>query len=127
MTEQKLPERAFPLQNYELERTDFYRFEGDKSQPLILFGLRGPGGMNCLWPVIEVLKKENYPIDLLIDSAAKRILGTKNSDFIKQPSESPLKRIMETKPAVAITEFSADEGTALAVTWSEESFGVPTV
>src|SRR3990167_11308316 len=39
----------------------------------------------------------------------------------------PLQRIMETKPAVAVSEFSADAGTALTVTWSEESYGVPVV
>ena len=122
-----LPEKHFPLQNLELERTDFYTFEGDKSKPLLLFGLRGPGGMNCLWPVVELLRNEGYPTDLLIDSAAKRILETKNRQFTKQPAESPLKRIMETKPAVAVSEFSADAGTALTVTWSEESYGVPVV
>ena len=125
--EGKLPEKHFPLQNLELERTDFYTFEGDKSKPLILFGLRGPGGMNCLWPVVELLRDEDYPTDLLIDSAAKRILETKNHRFTKQPSESPLRRIMEAKPAVAVSEFSADAGTALTVTWSEESYGVPVV
>src|SRR3989344_1881810 len=127
MPDSMLPEKHFPLQNLELERTDFYTFEGDKSKPLLLFGLRGPGGMNCLWPVVELLRGEGYPTDLLIDSAAKRILETKNRQFTKQPAESPLKRIMETKPAVAVSEFSADAGTALTVTWSEESYGVPVV
>ncbi|OGE06082.1 hypothetical protein A3I53_01315 [Candidatus Curtissbacteria bacterium RIFCSPLOWO2_02_FULL_40_13b] len=122
-----LPEKHFPLQNLELERTDFYTLKGDKSKPLVLFGLRGPGGMNCLWPVVELLRDEGYPEDLLIDSAAKRILETKNHQFAKEPSESPLKRIMEVKPAVAVSEFSADAGTALTVTWSEESYGVPVV
>lgn len=122
-----LPENHFPLQNLELEKTDFYIFEGDKSKPLLLFGLRGPGGMNCLWPVVELLRNEGYPTDLLIDSAAKRILETKNNQLTKQPSESPLKRIMEARPKVAVSEFSADAGTALTVTWSEESYGVPVV
>lgn len=122
-----LPERHFPLQNLELEKTDLYTFEGDKSKPLFLFGLRGPGGMNCLWPVVKFLSDENYPIDLLIDSAAKKILNTKNQQFIKQQSESPLKTLMEIKPAVAISEFSADAGTALTMTWSEKSYGVPIV
>ena len=127
MPDNMLPEKHFPLQNLELERTDFYTFEGDKSKPLILFGLRGPGGMNCLWPAVKLLKDEGYPTDLLIDSAAKRILETKNHQFTKELSESPLKRIMEAKPAVAVSEFSADAGTALTVTWSEESYGVPVV
>jgi len=83
--------------------------------------------MNCLWPVVELLRDEGYPEDLLIDSAAKRILETKNHQFTKEPSESPLKRIMEAKPAVAVSEFSADAGTALIVTWSEESYGVPVI
>lgn len=127
MPDSMLPEKHFPLQNLELERTDFYTFEGDKSKPLVLFGLRGPGGMNCLWPVVQLLRDEGYPTDLLIDSAAKRILETKNHQFKKEPSESPLKRIMEIKPKVAVSEFSADAGTALTVTWSEESYGVPVV
>ena len=127
MPDNMLPEKHFPLQNLELERTDFYTFEGDQTKPLLLFGLRGPGGMNCLWPVVELLRDEGYPSDLLIDSAAKRILETKNHQFTKEPSESPLKRIMEIKPAVAVSEFSADAGTALTVTWSEESYGVPVV
>ncbi|OGD83179.1 hypothetical protein A3J17_02710 [Candidatus Curtissbacteria bacterium RIFCSPLOWO2_02_FULL_40_11] len=127
MPDSMLPEKHFPLQDLELERTDFYTFEGDRTKPMILFGLRGPGGMNCLWPVVEHLRDEGYPIDLLIDSAAKKILETKNHGLTKQPSESPLKRIMEVKPAVAVSEFSADAGTALAVTWSEESYGVPVV
>jgi|GEM_PF-4487330 len=124
---EKLPESHFPLQNLELERTDLYTFEGDKEKPLILFGLRGPGGMNCLWPVVEKLASENYPIDLLIDSAAKKILSFKKSEFKKQRLESPLRRIMELKPKVAVSEFSADSGTALALTWSEQSYGVPTI
>src|SRR3990167_10598037 len=127
MPDNMLPEKHFPLQNLELERTDFYTFEGDQTKPLLLFGLRGPGGMNCLWPVVDLLRDEGYPTDLLIDSAAKRILETKNHQFTKEPSESPLKRIMEIKPAVAVSEFSADAGTALTVTWSEESYGVPVV
>lgn len=127
MPNNMLPEKHFPLQNLELEKTDFYTFEGDESKPLLLFGLRGPGGMNCIWPVVELLRDEGFPTDLLIDSAAKRILETKNHRFAKQPSESPLKRIMEARPAVAITEFSADAGSALTVTWSEESYGVPVV
>lgn len=127
MPDGMLPEKHFPLQNLELERTDFYTFEGDKSKPLLLFGLRGPGGMNYLWPVVQLLRDEGYPINLLIDSAAKRILETKNHQFTKQPADSPLKRIMEVKPAVAVSEFSADAGTALTVTWSEESYGVPVV
>lgn len=127
MPDNMLPEKHFPLQNLQLERTDLYTFEGDKSKPLLLFGLRGPGGMNCLWPVIELLAGEGYTTDLLIDSAAKRILETKNHQFAKQPSESPLKRIMETKPAVAVTEFSAGGGTAFPISWTEKSYNVPTV
>ncbi|MBI2012595.1 hypothetical protein HYS90_01550 [Candidatus Curtissbacteria bacterium] len=127
MPDSMLPEKHFPLRNLELERTDFYTFEGNKSKPLVLFGLRGPGGMNCLWPVVELLRNEGYPIDLLIDSAAKKILETKTHQFTKEPSESPLKRIMEVKPAVAVSEFSSDAGTALTVTWSEKSYGVPVV
>jgi hypothetical protein len=34
---------------------------------------------------------------------------------------------MEAKPAVVVSEFSAGAGTALTVTWSEESYGVPVV
>ncbi len=122
-----LPEKHFPLQDLELERTDLYTLEGDKSKPLLLFGLRGPGGMNCLWPVIEIFKREHYPVDLLIDSAAKRILKSQDSGFSEQQPESPLKRIMEIKPAVAVTEFSAGGGTALALEWSEQSYKAPTV
>lgn len=125
--ENKLSERAFPLQNPELERTDLYTFYGDESKPSVLIGLRGPGGINYLWPVIEILEKENYPMDLLIDSVAKRIFKTKKSEFIEQPLESPLKRIMEIKPSIAVTEFSADGGVALPIEWSEQSFNIPTV
>lgn len=127
MPDNMLPEKHFPLQDLELERTDLYTFQGDRSKPLLLFGLRGPGGINCLWPVIEVLKGEQYPIDLLIDSAAKRILKSQDSGFSEQQPESPLKRIMEIKPAVAVTEFSAGGGVALALEWSEQSHQVPTV
>lgn len=127
MPDSMLPEKHFPLQNLELERTDLYSFGGDKSKPLLLFGLRGPGGMNCLWPVIEVLEKEQYPMDLLIDSAAKGILQSQNSEFHPQPSESPLKRIMGTKPAVAVTEFSAGGGAALPISWTEKSYNVPII
>lgn len=123
----KLPEHAFPLQDKELERTDLYTSSGDTTKPLILFGLRGPGGMNCLWPVVETLQRQNYPIDLLIDSAAKRILETKNPSFTKQPEESPLERIMEIHPAVAVTEFSAAGGAAFPISWTENSYNVPTV
>lgn len=123
----QIPEKHFPLQNLELERTDFYTFEGNKSKPLLLFGLRGPGGMNCLWPVVDLLTREGHPIDLLIDSAAKRILETKDHQFVKQPSESPLKRIMELQPKVAVTEFSAGAGVALPITWTEQTYHVPTV
>jgi len=48
MPDNMLPEKHFPLQNLELERSDFYTFEGDKSKPLVLFGLRGPGGHELL-------------------------------------------------------------------------------
>lgn len=127
MPDNMLPEKHFPLQDLELERTDLYTLGGDKSKPLLLFGLRGPGGMNCLWPVIEIFKREHYPVDLLIDSAAKRILKSQDSGFSEQQPESPLKRIMEIKPAVAVTEFSAGGGTALALEWSQQSYKVPTV
>ena len=127
MPNNMLPENHFPLQDLELERTDLYTLEGDESKPLLLFGLRGPGGMNCLWPVIKIVKREHYPVDLLIDSVAKRILKSQDSGFLEQQPESPLKRIMEIKPAAAVTEFSADGCTALALEWSEQSYKVPTV
>lgn len=123
----KLPEKHFPLQDPELERTDLYYFEGDKQKPMILFGLRGPGGFDCLWPVILQLQGDDYPLDLLIDSRAKERLLKRKSNFKKLPEGSPLKRIMELEPSVVVTEFSADDGLGLVLEWSEKGYGVPVV
>lgn len=126
---EELPESHFPLQNWELEKTDLITIDGPKDGPLIAVGLRDPGQTNAVIPVIERLAG-NARFSVLADSRGKEIL-LKNVNLHPKtaPLESPLIRATETvaEADLVFTGLSEECGSYMSLTANAVFSGVPVV
>lgn len=125
---QELPIDKFPLQNYELERTDLlWRIGAGNKRTRILVGLRDPGEANALLPVLNKLTQEPCDMFVMADSLGKKMVENAALGFTRSRSFDPLLRIVSIKADIMLTGFSGMPGTELALTANARQSGIPVV
>lgn len=124
-----LPIKAFPLQSYELERTDlFWKIGKGRNRLRLLIGLRDPGEANTLLPIIQCLEDHPCNIFAFADNRAKEALSASNLGFTRAKlSFDPLIRIAAIKADCVLTASATDPGTDLSLTLLAKYLKVPSI
>lgn len=114
-----LPEHAFPLQSWEVERTDLFEMPGQgKDRSSLLMAMRDPGAAAAFMPVLERLADEPVDIRMFADSRAKEALQKSSLGFVESSPKSPLLSISVSAEQcdLAVVGISDSPGSELVIT-----------
>lgn len=130
---ESLPEHAFPLQNYGLEKTRSFHISCHRKKDglVILAGMRDPGEAAALLPPLTLLSQASDVNDIFVvtDSKAQEALSSSGINIKNPLSLDPLLMIsrLSTKADVAFTGFAAMPGTEFALTENAKYDKIPVI